>query len=126
MLRIDLASLTLRERIQNGLVFACLSLVLVMPGGPMLLALCLAGMGLWSSKNLGTDLAKVWARSEVRIMAMGFALFVGAGFFIGIWYGYRSGHYEAFIPFLLAPLMLHGVLAARLQPVVLWLVGARF
>ena len=61
MLHIDMASLTLRERIQNGLVFAGLSLVLVLPGGPMLLALCLAGMGLWSFKHLRTDLAKALA-----------------------------------------------------------------
>jgi O-antigen ligase len=124
MLRIDMASLTQRERIHNGLVFACLSVVLVMPGGPMLLALCLAGMGLWSFKDLRTDLAQVWGSPVVRIMTMGFAIFVGVGFFLGIWYDYRPGHYEAFIPFLLAPLMLHGVLKARLQPVVLWMGAA--
>ena len=120
MLRIDLASMTLQERIQNGLVFACLSLVLVMPGGPMLLALCLTGMGLWSFRDLRTDLASVWCRPAVRIMALSFAVFVGVGVFLGIWYDYRPGHYEAFIPFLLAPLMLHGVLKARLQAFVLW------
>jgi O-antigen ligase len=120
MLRIDLASMSLQERIQNGLVFACLSLVLVMPGGPMLLALCLTGMGLWSFRDLRADLASIWCRPAVRIMAMSFAVFVGVGVFLGIWYDYRPGHYEAFIPFLLAPLMLHGVLKARLQAFVLW------
>jgi O-antigen ligase len=124
MLRIDMASLTQRERIQNGLVFACLSSVLVLPGGPMLLALCLAGMGLWSFKHLRTDLAKVWDSPAVRTMAMGMAIFVAVGFFLGIWYDYRPGHYEAYIPFLLSPLMLHGVLKARLQPVVLWMGAA--
>ena len=124
MLPFDMASLTQRERIQNGLVFTCLSGVLVMPGGPMLLALCLAGMGLWSCRDLGTELALVWESPAVRIMAMGFAMFVGVGFFLGIWYGYKLGHYEAYIPFLLAPLMLHGVLKARLQPAVLWMGGA--
>ena len=124
MLSIDMASLTLRERICNGLVFACLSVVLVMPGGPMLLALCLAGMGLWSCRDWGTDLAKVWESPAVRIMAMGFAIFVGVGIFLGIWYDYRPGHYEAFIPFLLFPLMLHGVLKARLQASVLWMGAA--
>ena len=124
MLRIDMASLTQRERIQNGLVFACLSSVLVLPGGPMLLALCLAGMGLWSCRDLGTDLAMLWESPALRIMAMGFAIFVGVGFFLGIWYDYRPGHYEAYIPFLLAPLMLHGVLKARLQPAVLWMGAA--
>ena len=124
MLSIDMASLTLRERICNGLVFACLSVVLVMPGGPMLLALCLAGMGLWSYRDWGTDLAKVWESHAVRIMAMGFAIFVGVGIFLGIWYDYRPGHYEAFIPFLLSPLMLHGVLKARLQAAVLWMGAA--
>ena len=124
MLSIDMDSLTRRERIHNGLVFACLSLALVMPGGPKLLALCLAGMGLWSCQDLRTDLAQVWGRPAVRIMALGVAIFVGIGFFLGIWYDYKLGYYEAFIPFLLAPLMLHGVLKARLQPVVLWMGAA--
>ena len=124
MLHIDMASLTRQERIQNGLVFAFLSGVLVTPGGPMLLALCLAGMGLWSCRDLGTDLAMLWESPALRIMAMGFAIFVGVGFFLGIWYDYRPGHYEAYIPFLLAPLMLHGVLKARLQPAVLWMGAA--
>ena len=124
MLHIDMASLTRQERIQNGLVFAFLSGVLVTPGGPMLLALCLAGMGLWSCRDLGTDLAMLWESPALRIMAMGFAIFVGVGFFLGIWYDYRPGHYEAYIPFLLAPLMLHGVLKARFQPAVLWMGAA--
>lgn len=124
MLHIDMASLTRQERIQNGLVFAFLSGVLVTPGGPMLLALCLAGMGLWSCRDLGTDLAMLWESPALRIMAMGFAIFVAVGFFLGIWYDYRPGHYEAYIPFLLAPLMLHGVLKARLQPAVLWMGAA--
>jgi O-antigen ligase len=124
MKSIDIRSLTLRERIQNGLVFSSLSLVLVLPGGPMLLTLCLAGMGLWACKGLRTDLAKVWESPEVRIMALGFAMFVAVGIFLGIWYDYRPGHYEAFFPFLLSPLMLHGVLKARLQPFVLWMGAA--
>lgn len=119
-----MGSLTPQERIHNGLVFACLSLVLVLPGGPKLMALCLAGMGLWSVKDLRTNLVMVWGRPEMRLMALGFAAFVGIGIFLGIWYDYRPGHYEAFIPFLLAPLMLHGVLKARLQPAVLWLGAA--
>jgi O-antigen ligase len=120
MERIEIVSLSPRERILNGLVFACLSLVLVMPGGPMLLALCLAGIGLWSFRDLRTDWAQVWESPAVRIMALGFAIFVGVGIFLGVWYDYRPGHYEAFIPFLWAPLMLQGVIKARLQPVVLW------
>jgi O-antigen ligase len=124
MLSIDMASLTLRERICNGLVFACLSVVLVISGGPMLLTLCLAGMGLWSYKDLRTHLAPVWCRSAVRFMALGFAIFVAVGIFLGIWYDYRPGHYEAFIPFLLSPWMLHGVLKARLQAAVLWMGAA--
>lgn len=119
-----MGSLTPLERIHNGLVFACLSLVLVLPGGPKLLVLCLAGMGVWSVKDLRTDLVMVWRRPEMRFMALGFAGFVGGGIFLGIWYDYGPGYYEAFIPFLLAPLMLHGVIKSRLQPVVLWLGAA--
>jgi O-antigen ligase len=121
---IDMGSLTRLERIYNGLIFANLSLLLVISGGPMLLTLCLAGMGLWSCKDLRTQLAPVWCRPAVRFMALGFAIFVAVGIFLGIWYDYRPGHYEAFIPFLLSPLMLHGVLKARLQASVLWMGAA--
>lgn len=124
MVRIDMGSLTQAERGQNGLVFAAFSLVLVVPGGPQLLALSLAVMGLWASRDLCTELVKVWHWPEVRTMAVGVAVFAGAGIFLGIWYRYTSGYYEALIPFLLAPLMLHGVLKARLQPAVLWLGAA--
>ena len=119
-----MGSLTPRERLYNGLVFACLSWVLVMPGGPKLLVLCLAAMGVWSAKDVRTDMGWVWGKPELRIMAQGFTVFVGVGFFLGLWYDYKPGYYEAFIPFLLAPLMLHGVLKARLQPVVLWMGAA--
>lgn len=121
MLRIDMGSLTRGERLQNGLIFAVFSLVLVVSGGPQLLALSLAALGLWASRDLCAELVMVWRWPEVRIMAAGVAVFAGIGIFLGVWYGYRSGYYEAFIPFLLTPLMLHGVLKARLQPAVLWL-----
>lgn len=119
-----MGALSPRERIHNGLVFACLSLILIVPGGPKLLALCLVGMGVWSVKDLLADLVRVWDRPQLRIMALGFAVFVGVGIFLGLWYDYRPSYYEAFIPFLLSPLMLHGVLKARLLPVVLWLGAA--
>ena len=121
MLGVDMGSLTQGERFRNGLVFAALSLVLVVPGGPMLLALTLSAMGVWAFKDWRKDLAQAWQWPEVRIMAIGLTVFVGVGIFLGVWYGYRPGYYEAFIPFLLTPLMLQGVLKARLQAAVLWL-----
>jgi len=124
MLRIDKGALTQGERLQNGLIFAVFSLVLVVPGGPQLLALSLAAMGLWASRHLCAELGSLWHWPELRLMAMGAAVFAGAGIFLGVWYGYRPGYYEAFVPFFLAPLMLHGVLKARLQPAVLWLGAA--
>ena len=124
MLGVDMGSLTQGERFRNGLVFAALSLVLVVPGGPMLLALTLSAMGVWAFKDWRKDLAQAWQWPEVRIMAMGLTVFVGVGIFLGVWYGYRPGYYEAFIPFLLTPLMLQGVLKARLQAAVLWLGAA--
>lgn len=124
MVRIEMGSLTQGERLRNGLIFALLSLVLVLPGGPQVLALCLVFMGAWAFKDLRAELRQVWYWPELRIMATGFALFVGIGVFLGVWYDYGPGYYEAFIPFLLAPLMLHGVLKARLQPAILWLGAA--
>lgn len=124
MLRTEMGSLTPGERLQNGLIFTALSLVLVLPGGPQWFALSLAFMGLWASKVLSAELVMLWRWPEVRTMAVGVAVFAGVGIFLGVWYQYRPGYYEAFIPFLLTPLMLHGVLKARLQPAVLWLGAA--
>lgn len=117
----DMKALNPSDRFKNGLVFVFLSLTMVVPGGPMLLALVLAGLGLACWRSLSHRLVQLWRWPQVRSMGWGFGVFVGAGLFIGAWYGYPPGYYEAFIPFILAPLMLHGVLSARLLPGVLWL-----
>ncbi len=124
MMPFEMDALSRSERLKNGLVFAVLSIALVVPGGPMLLSVVLAGLGLWSLPSLSGNLSQLWRWPQVRSMALGFAVFVGAGLFVGAWYGYRGGYYEAYVPFLLAPLMLHGVMTSRLQPGVLWLGAA--
>lgn len=124
MNRCDFETLTRGERLQNGLVWLFLSWILVVPGGPLLLALLLTTLGLLGVSQLPQSLASLWAWPQVRSVAWGFAAFVVAGVFIGVWYGYGPGYYEAYIPFLMAPLMLHGVLTARLQAGVLWLGAA--
>ncbi|OYU13289.1 MAG: hypothetical protein CFE38_03210 [Comamonadaceae bacterium PBBC1] len=124
MNRFDFETLTRGERLQNGLVWLFLSWILVVPGGPLLLALLLTTLGLLGVSQLPQSLASLWAWPQLRSVAWGFAAFVVAGVFVGVWYGYGPGYYEAYIPFLLAPLMLHGVLSARLQAGVLWLGAA--
>ncbi|PUE20129.1 O-antigen ligase [Limnohabitans sp. WS1] len=124
MMRFNPGTLTRGERLQNGLVWLFLSWILVVPGGPLLLALLLTTLGLLGVSQLPQSLASLWAWPQLRSVAWGFAAFVVAGVFVGVWYGYGPGYYEAYIPFLMAPLMLHGVLTARLQAGVLWLGAA--
>ncbi len=124
MIRFDFENLSRGERLQNGLVWLFLSWILVVPGGPLLLALLLTTLGLLGVSQLPQSLASLWAWPQLRSVAWGFAAFVVAGVFVGVWYGYRPGYYEAYIPFLLAPFMMHGVLTARLQAGVLWLGAA--
>lgn len=117
-------TLTPAESWRNVLVFAALALVLVIPGGPAWLTLILVAMGLQDVAKWRGRWVQVGSWPQVRFMAMAYGVFVGAGVFLGLWYGYDLGYYEAFIPFILAPLVLNGVLGARLQPAVLWLGAA--
>ncbi len=112
------------ERFKNILVFCLLSLTLVLPGAYALLCLSLTCMGGWSTERLRAHWAQLWRWPEVRRMVWGVGLFVGLGIFLGVWYGYKLSYYEAFVPFVLMPFMLHGVIDARLQAKVLWLGAA--
>ncbi|MBP8021928.1 MAG: O-antigen ligase family protein, partial [Limnohabitans sp.] len=123
-MRFNPETLTRGERLQNGLVLVFLSWILVVPGGPLLLALLLTTLGLLGFAHLPQSWVSLWSWPQLRSVAWGFAVFVAAGVFVGVWYGYGPGYYEAYIPFLMAPFMLHGVLTARLQAGVLWLGSA--
>lgn len=110
--------------LKNALVFVCLSLLLVLPGAYALLCLALTGMGLWPTGRLRTHGSQLWQWPEVRPMVWGVGLFVVMGIFLGIWYGYKLSYYEAFVPFVLMPFMLNGVMVAQLQAKVFWLGAA--
>jgi O-antigen ligase len=84
----------------------------------------LTTLGLLGFAHLPQSWVSLWSWPQLRSVAWGFAVFVAAGVFVGVWYGYGPGYYEAYIPFLMAPFMLHGVLTARLQAGVLWLGSA--
>ncbi|PUE47911.1 hypothetical protein B9Z47_08630 [Limnohabitans sp. 2KL-1] len=124
MTRFESHTLSRSESIQNVLVFAFLSLSLVLPGAYVLLCLALTGMGLWPMGRWRNHWTALWQWPEVRRMVWGVGLFVVMGIFVGFWYGYKLSYYEAFVPFVLMPFMLSGVIGARLQAQVLWLGAA--
>ena len=116
--------LTRGELLMNAVVFAAVSMILVVPRGPSLLGIVLAAMGVLAFAQKNAQLAWAWQCPPVKHMALGVAFFVMVGIFLGIWYNAKLSYYEAFAPFLIAPLMLSGVLLSRLQPAVLWLGSA--
>ena len=113
-------ALTRGELLMNAVVFATLSLMLVLPGGPSILGIALAIMGLVALTQNKAQLVWAWQSRALRIMAFGIAWFIVAGFFLGVWYSANLNYYEAFAPFILMPLMLGGVLFSRLQPSLVW------
>lgn len=108
------------ELLMNAVVFATLSLLLVLPGGPSLLGIALAVMGVLAILQKNAQLTWAWQWRPLRHMAYGVCTFVLIGIFLGVWYDAKIGYYEAFMPFILTPLMLSGVLFSRLQPAVIW------
>lgn len=63
------------------------------------------------------------------MVTAGLALYLVVGVFLGVWHSYNINYYEAFVPFVLAPLVLQGVLSFKMDHRVLWLataIGALF
>ena len=111
-------------RLMNLLVFVLLACLLVVPGSYVLLTLVLAAAGMASFKSIQTTWSQAWHIQPVRWIAVGTALYVLIGLFLGWWYGYTGGYYDAFVPFILAPFVLHGIVRNRLNPIVFWLGSA--
>ena len=121
---IESHSLTRGELLMNAVVFALISMILVVPRGPSILGIVLAAMGVWAFTQKNAQLAWAWQWRPLKYMALGTVFFVIVGVFFGIWYNAKLSYYEAFAPFLITPLMLSGVLLTRLQPAILWLGSA--
>lgn len=111
-------------RLINLLVFFLLACLLVVPGSYVLLTLVLAAAGIASFKSIQTTWSQAWHLQPVRWIAVGTALYVSIGLFLGWWYGYTGGYYDAFVPFVLAPFVLHGIVSKHLDAVVFWLGSA--
>jgi O-antigen ligase len=113
-------ALTRGELLMNAVVFATLSLMLVLPGGPSILGIALAIMGVVALTQKKAQLVWAWQSRALRTMVIGVAWFVVVGFFLGVWYSANINYYEAFAPFLLTPLMLGGVLFSRVKASMVW------
>lgn len=114
------SGLTHGELLMNSVVFATLSLMLVLPGGPSVLGIALVIMGLVAIFQGKAQLAWAWQSRPLQAMALGVLWFIAVGVFLGVWYSANINYYEAFAPFLLMPLMLSGVLFSRLRPSLVW------
>ena len=111
------------------LLLALMVSVLVLEGGYMLLTLLLAGFGLAHGRQLPATFAWVRSSSGASTVMAGLGLYLVVGVLLGVWHSYKINYYEAFVPFVLAPLVLHGVLSFKMDHRVLWLataVGAFF
>ena len=114
---------------RSVLLLALMVSVLVFEGGYMLLTLLLAGFGLAHGRQLPATYAWVRSSSGATTVLGGLCLYLVVGVFLGIWHSYKINYYEAFVPFVLAPLILHGVLSFKVDHRGLWLataVGALF
>lgn len=105
----------------TGLLMA---LILVLPGAYLLLTLWLAGLGLF---NLHAFRRQVW-RPSLQFMGpwlwLGLGVYVVVGVGLGLFHGYKLSYFEAYVPMLLAPWILNGVVAVRLPQATLWLGAA--
>jgi O-antigen ligase len=98
--------------------------ILVVPGVYVLLTLWLALYGLWYVRGFA---ARVWQPSLTLGAApiwVGMAVYVGVGMGLGWWHGYRASYFEAYLPMLLAPLIVNAVVVAKPPVAMLWLGAA--
>lgn len=105
----------------TGILMSC---VLVVPGAYALLAVWLALWGLVYLKGFTT---RVW-RPSIELFGpwlwLGLSAYVLIGVTKGIANGVHWGYYEAYVPMLLAPLMLNAVISLRLPQMTLWMGAA--
>lgn len=98
--------------------------ILVVPGAYALLTLWLALYGLWFLRGLFT---RVWQPSlalGASSIWTGMVVYVSIGMGLGWWHGYKASYYEAYVPMLLAPLIVNAVVVAKPPVAMLWLGAA--
>lgn len=98
--------------------------ILVVPGVYVLLTVWLALYGLWHVRGFA---ARVWQPSltlGASPIWAGMAVYVAVGMGLGWWHGYRASYFEAYLPMLLAPLIVNAVVVARPPVAMLWLGAA--
>jgi O-antigen ligase len=112
------------RNLMHVVVCAMLMLTLVMPGAYLLLTLVLAFSGMMQIRRLPNQMGALsvavgagWAWSGLTVYTV-----IGVG--LGLWHGYKWAYYEAFVPMLLAPFVVVGVVSYRLAPWVFWLGSA--
>ena len=113
-----------------NVVLACLLVsVLVIEGGYMLLTLALTLMGVWHAKTIPSSLKLIKQDRAATWVFAGLMVYWISGVFLGLWHQYDLNYYEAFVPFLLAPLAFHGLMVSPIDQRALWFsaaVGAFF
>ncbi|CAN1536916.1 RfaL Lipid A core - O-antigen ligase and related enzymes [Burkholderiaceae bacterium] len=94
----------------TGLLMAS---ILVVPGVYVLLTVWLALYGLWHVRGFT---ARVWQPSltlGASPIWAGMAVYVAVGMGLGWLHGYKASYFEAYVPMLLAPLIVNALLVAR-------------
>jgi O-antigen ligase len=103
---------------------AIMSTILVLPFAYGVLTLWLTLYGLYFIRGF---LDRVW-RPSVSVGASfiwyGLLIYVLAGITLGLIHGYRASYYEAYIPMLLSPIIVNGILAAKPSSTFLWIGAA--
>ncbi len=98
--------------------------VLVVPGAYVLLTFWLALYGLWHVRGIS---ARVWQPLRAvggRPIVWGMSAFTVLGVCMIVWHGDKASSYEAFVPVLLAPLVVNAIVVARPPVAMLWLGSA--
>ena len=117
-------SLNLTHRIFPWVTGLLMTGILVVPGAYALLTLWLALYGLWFLRGFT---ARVWQPSLMLGASpiwVGMAVYVAAGMSFGWWHGYKASYFEAYLPMLLAPLIVNALVVAKPPVAMLWLGAA--
>lgn len=97
---------------------------LVVPGAYALLTYWLALYGLWHIRGLADQ---VWPHPRAaggQLIWWGMVVYVAVGVAMGLWRGDPAAYFEAYVPMLLAPLIVNAVVVARPPVAMLWLGAA--